>query len=359
MVKLFSQKMENRTKSLIAIIITLILVVLIFVWMVVLNTATITVIDKAPFVVRIGTNYKHCDASPCSLTIAAQKYNITVEKGGYFSYSAEVNLSRWQELTLEPKLRLIPHLGQEAESLTDSKIFSSDKTTPENLPTTNLLAYDQAPSDNLIYLVKDGDQQKLHLAIEGSEPTLITQFQLLKQPKIFASDSIVLITDEDKLYRVDMAEKRKEIILQQKVYDVRWSPSGKFAVIETQQNNLPLLSLYNASGKEIKPLYLQTAAARSAWTTDDRLIFISFQELNQQLETDFASIGLDAKELAGTKQNFLQDRLMEMNPITQELHILMVIPEEIGIEEVKLSDDEKILYAKISAGILRQIVLNE
>jgi len=132
-----------------------------------------------------------------------------------------------------------------------------------------------------------------------------------------------------------------------------------FAVLQTNMENLPLLSLYHASENTIESLSIQTSLARTTWNTNSQLLFVSFQQFNDNLQASFSELGLDANELAGTQPEQLQDQLMSFDPFQKSYRKLINIPTVIGVKAIELAPDGKQLTLLTNEDVLRTIMLEK
>lgn len=328
--------MSNQTKSILAFVIVVVLSISVYVWMVVWNTGTVSVSAETPFILTVGDSQRRCEVSPCALSLHTDTYTLKVEKSGYFPYETRVTLQRSSIVPVEAKLEFMPYFNREkmVESFPPEAIVS-----------------DAAP-----YLQREGNLQKL-FAPTQSDPRLITTFQTLKKPLISFASDIVLLADGERLFMVDILNKRKELIFSNQVNAMSVSSSGHYILVESEMEGLPLLGLFDVMQKKLAMLPIQTSLARTAWTADDELLFISFQEFNTDLEAAFAEVGLNADELASGTSLALTDRLLKFRPADGTYRVLLDIPEDIPIVKMALSGDGKEIVAGDGAGKLHVITL--
>jgi hypothetical protein len=334
--------MSTKSKTLIAFLIMLALVGGVVSWMLVLNTGKVAIHARVPFTVQAGNLYQQCNEDPCVISMRAYEYKFRVEKAGYFPYQETATLKRWKTVDLYPELKFIPYIEEKSLSPDD---FAGDETQDSRNITKkggkfilmqgeeeteipfegNVLTYSWGSDDNLLYVEQDEDTQKLFKWNLTDTPTLITQFQSLTEPIIEGGQKHILVLENEKTYKVDTEKKRKELIFDKEIAGIEWNPSGTAALLETKLEGLPLLILFHDEDGSAVRLPIQSSLARTEWRNDDEILFITFQELNDDLRASFANIGLDADEIAGTEKEVLQDHLMQYNYRTNNFEDLIIL----------------------------------
>lgn len=396
--------MENQKKIIIAFIFTLALVGAVALWMLVLNKGTASVHLEAPFSIQIGNTYKQCSENPCEIKINAYKYSLKIEKAGFFPIVQKIQLKRWQIIDIYPKPIFIPYIQEEEKDHhplpenihVDNPIhFSLEEENKEKIeefknietyisPSGNhylivddgiklqsgdllietsikkdLLAMDWGTDENIVFIQPEGDIQKMYDWDRENEPKLITQFQNLKFPSIFAGKDTILVSDKNSLFKVNVQKKRKELIGKDDVQLISWNPTGTAALVETEMEGLPLISLFSSDEGDMRISPIQSSLARIVWISDDEMLFVTFQELNDDLRSSFQEIGLSADELAGNKKEVLIDHLMSLNYRTGKFTNLLEIPSHIHIQKIEISEDFKRLLCFTDENRIRTIRLSE
>lgn len=392
--------MDIHRKILIAFLVTIALVAALILWMLVFNTGKVEIVFTPPFSVKIGNLYKQCAETPCVLSMKAYEYSARVEKAGFFPYEEKIRVKRWQVITLAPEMEFIPYIEESetkpknipenittktplalAVSDTDMSIakkynqvivsegvpfvgvkkntlyFLDGQTTTEFAAEGGIMAVDFHSPGNGAYITTGKDQQLLYKLHWPEKPVLITQFTSLTSPVIANGEDSILVVNGENIYQVNVSKKRKELLAKQKVTGISWNSAGTAALLEGEYQELPIIQLYTPDQNTLRTLPIQASLQRVVWLNDDEILFITFQEKNDDLQASFAEVGLDAKELAGEKKEVLTDRLMRLNWRTMEYLDLIDIPEHVHITHIELLSDKKILLALTRQGGIREIRL--
>lgn len=91
----------SSKKPTIVLVSTLVIALLITLWGIFFNQASIIVTTElTPFKVTLGQNTTDCPASPCTIQVAPRRYEISIAKGGYSAQTQEANLNRGDKLEL-------------------------------------------------------------------------------------------------------------------------------------------------------------------------------------------------------------------------------------------------------------------
>lgn len=395
--------MDQKKKVAIAFGGTIILVVAIIAWMMVLNTGSLRVTLAPPYVVKAGKIQKQCEQNPCEIKLNARKYTLSIEKAGYFPLEEEIVIGRWKTLELSPAPEFIPYIEEgemEAKKLPENLIAENEialaldfegisaewakaKSIAQNTDGDRLiilkdlmiretkeggkeekkaevLAAGWGVGKDVVYIQKDGDNAKTYLWKNGAEPELLTQFATLTNPQIFSGRDTILVLDNETLYVVDIAKKRKEILKKGAVRGVTWNPSRTTALIESEIQELPILLLYEANAeKKLVTLPVQTSLALAFWRNDTEITFVTFQELNNNLQQTFASVGLDAESLAGNQEGALTLKLAGLNVHSLATRILLEIPENISISAIEPEESGRGIFILTNEGKIRRIRISE
>ncbi len=395
--------MDQKKKVAIAFGGTIILIAAVIAWMMILNTGSLKVTLAPPYTVKVGKIQKQCEQNLCEIKLNARKYIVSIEKAGYFPLEKEIEIRRWKTLDLSPVLEFIPYIAEEemeAKKLPDNLIAENEMALAldfEGIPAEwakaksviqnidgdrlvilkNLMIREMKEGEreerkmealtagwgmgkDAVYIQKDGDNAKMYLWKEGAEPELLTQFVTLINPQVFPGKDNVLIRDNETVYTVDIAKKRKEILKKGEVRGIAWNPSHTMALIESEIQELPILLLYEANAeKKLVTLPVQTSLALAFWRNDNEIIFVTFQELNSELQQTFASVGLDAESLSGDQKEALTLKLVKLDVHSLATQILLEIPENISISAIEPEEYGKSIFILTNEGKIRRIRISE
>lgn len=90
---------------------TLVIAVLIILWGIFFNQASLTVTTElTPFKITLGENVTDCETSPCKIKVAPKRYEVSIAKGGYSAQTQEVNLHRGDKITIQYEGLILPRI---------------------------------------------------------------------------------------------------------------------------------------------------------------------------------------------------------------------------------------------------------
>ncbi len=150
-----------------------------------------------------------CFSDPCSLKLKSGKYELTIDKAGFYRYSGDVEVARGGETEISPALEEIPALKES----NFSKELSSDPGLPSS-PEGTLGGVWNASQNRYLFL--DAMDEKLKIRTGTGEPRVVTTLKNLSEPIEFfwsPNEREAIVASENEIYfiRTELGSRNKFI----------------------------------------------------------------------------------------------------------------------------------------------------
>ena len=230
-----------------------------------LNKGTVSVSAEPPFVVEVvNGGVVQCVETPCRIGTKRGFQNLIITKANHKSVVREVDVKLWKTQELAVSLELIP------------QIFTATTLPADSTPSYSLV-YDQ---DSRLYkLIADNDRQANAIVNFPKE---------IKNAQVFSADKSALIIGDSTAYRISIPAKTKTALsLSQTLANITNTSLSRngthFSFRYTSGADLHVLT-----GNTIQQTDLIADRTATAWTYDERLLFITNQELLTTTGTDLS-----------------------------------------------------------------------
>jgi len=273
--------MENRTKSILIFVLTLVLAGLVYVWYYPLDRGEVSISAGLPdYWVMASDLSVQCAADPCLITLKTGSRTITVRKDGYFPVTAESVVRRLKTESITVQLKKIPTL-KESAVIPSEPISLENKPLPAELAKGSVLApaWD-AKGEKLAYV--DLADDKVKIWMDGAARTVTPLANLGEGFEfLWAPDGAMLAgMAEGDLYLIDTQRaSRKKIQLGFMSKNEKWTPGGDFLMLDDGQGEIYKMG---TDGEPPSPISLKMDLAESVWDQDGRLIYYTVDEKANQ-----------------------------------------------------------------------------
>ena len=251
---------------------TVLIMAVVFVWMVVLDKATISVSTDGPYFLEVegpgvkGVKKASCETNPCVVSVPSGQYHLKMTRGGYFDEERIVNVDRGEQENVEITFRIIPSV-KETGTLKESNAVIQAAFEPENLG--ELFSIDMDPTYN---------KQRLNFHNEAQgEWTVWAYFdRKLQAPQIFPSPDLTraLIVEGDDLYLVDGVKFERSLIGSlANIESMKWSPDSPWILARTEVADDATLWFVNLESGVMKEWPFSFGLEKVVWTEKNRLVF--------------------------------------------------------------------------------------
>ncbi len=340
--------MNFHVKTLLVGTVTVALCAAVFVWIVVLDKGTLTVVGETPYSIEVdGGNLKvsekkNCSSDRCSLSVPKGDYEVTLTKTGYFDESRSVSILRQQATTLEVAFTFIPTV----ESLGNL----------ETVPQTLALSFEEEDPSEAFTFEWDATYEKQHLVYtdpETDESTTWAYFdRTLTDPLVIPHPDLekALVVDREggahSLYLVDGVNfERSYLGALMNVEDAEWNIDGSMVLVKTA-DSLWLVTIEETSLMEWA---LAIPLGKVVWDGEGRLVFATDENLEAAEEAGPETTFEILKEMlsGGLNDEAVSFVIGQYDPVMGNFKVIYEVPASLEINY----DSVRMVYDSLSEGV--------
>lgn len=251
-------KMERRRQIFFGVIVGLVIVgsVVMYFWGAIINRGTLLIYMDPPFTANFYEKKEvfECKESPCKIVQPIGEKRFFINKEGYETLFASVEIKLWKTVEKKIEMAMNPHFSKVEEGPIEIDAKYEFSVDPKN------------------------KMQKLFDNNDPNQEAIVYFPKALKEPEAFGDDKMILVIDMEESstsYKVDIKAKSKQPIENipqfKNIISGKWSNDGKFfAASMLRQQNLWIMDESGA----IEQSNLQADINLATWRKDHEMIVV-------------------------------------------------------------------------------------
>ena len=264
--------MSFKVRALLIIGVTFALLVLAFVWMVVLDKATIEISGEGIYSVSVsgdrlkGVKNVTCADNPCVVVVPSGRYTLDLTRQGYRDERRMVEMTRGATETVPIEFFIIPKIeaiGLLSEADVAVKAAFDDERKGE------LFSMDTDPQFK---------KQRLNFYDAVTETWTVWAYfdRALAAPQVFPAPDLTraVVAGDNDLYLVDGVKFERSFVGTFPGIDsFKWNPNGTWGLARTQAGEASAWWLVNVTTGTIKEWPFDFEPNKVVWSDDRHLVF--------------------------------------------------------------------------------------